>query len=195
MLSIARLLKFKETRKFKLLCLTRDPEGTAFIDELRSNKWRRYAEIHHDFGDPTRVFDLYTLFERRKQTHVCYCGPCALMDTATDITGHWPSGTVHFENFGAGVPEGTENKPFKIRLERTGTTLLVPADKSILDVPRSENVRVPRSCESGTCCSCKAGLCSGEADHRDLALRDDEKQTQTTVCVSWASSNELVRDL
>ena len=195
MLSMARQLRTEGTRRFRLYYLTRDPEGTAFFDELQRDEWHPYVTIHHDFGDPSRAFDFWPLFERPKPAHVYCCGPNALMDAVKDMTGHWQSGTVHFESFGAGNVATKENKPFTVRLERSGTTLDVPADRSILDVLRSANVRVPSSCESGTCGSCKTTLCSGEADHRDLVLLDDERQTQVIVCVSRAKSQELVLDL
>ena len=195
MLSMARQLKSEGIRKFRLVYLARDPESTAFIEELQSDEWRLFVKIHHDFGDPGKAFDFWTLFERPKPAHVFCCGPKALMDTVRDMTGHWQSGTVHFESFGAGNIAAKENAPFKIRLKRSGTALDVPANKSILDVLRGANVRVPSSCESGTCGSCKTGLCSGEADHRDLVLQDDERQTQIMVCVSRAKSHELELDL
>ena len=39
-------------RDFKLYYLARDPEGTAFLDELSSDEWRSSVKIHHDLGDP-----------------------------------------------------------------------------------------------------------------------------------------------
>lgn len=195
MLSMARQLKTEGLRKFRLYYLTRDPEGTAFHDELRSGEWRSQATIHHDFGDPSKGFDFWKLFEHPKAAHVYCCGPQALMDAVRDMTGHWPSGTVHFESFGASHSTANNNTPFTVRLKRSGTSFDIPANRSILDVLRAANVRVPSSCESGTCGSCRTGLCAGEADHRDLVLRDDEKRTQILVCVSRALSDELVLDL
>ncbi|MEX3932237.1 2Fe-2S iron-sulfur cluster-binding protein [Paraburkholderia phymatum] len=196
MLSMARQLRAEGLRQFKLYYLARDPEGTAFLDELSSNEWRQAVTIHHDFGDPAESFDFWPVFEKSKSAqHVYCCGPQALMDTVRDMTGHWPSGTVHFESFGASSANARESTPFMVRLKRSGTSLEIPADRSILDVLRATNVRVPSSCESGTCGSCRTGLCSGEADHRDLVLRGDEKETQIMVCVSRAKSAELVLDL
>ncbi|MBU9206003.1 MULTISPECIES: PDR/VanB family oxidoreductase [Burkholderia cepacia complex] len=195
-LSMARQLRAEGLRPFKLYYLARDPEGTAFLDELGSDDWRSDVKIHHDHGDPSKAFDFWPVFERPKSgAHVYCCGPQALMDTVRDMTGHWPSGTVHFESFGAGHANAHENTPFTVRLARSGTSFDVPANRSILDVLRDANVRVPSSCESGTCGSCRTGLCSGDADHRDLVLRDDEKASQIIVCVSRAKSAELVLDL
>ncbi|GAB3626207.1 Phthalate dioxygenase reductase [Pandoraea terrae] len=195
MLSMARQLISEGLRQFKLYYLARDPAGTAFFDELSSDEWRSRVTIHHDFGDPSKSFDFWPLFERPKAAHVYCCGPQALMDTVRDMTGHWPSGTVHFESFGANNANARENTPFTVRLQRSGTSFEIPTDRSILDVLRAADVRVPSSCESGTCGSCRTGLCSGEADHRDLVLRDDEKETQIMLCVSRAKSEALVLDL
>jgi phthalate 4,5-dioxygenase reductase subunit len=195
MLSMARQLKSEGTRKFSLYYMARDPEGTAFLDELSASEWRQHVTIHHDFGDPAKSFDFWALFERPKTAHVYCCGPQVLMDAVRDMTGHWPSGTVHFESFGVGNETARENKPFKVHLRRSSRSFDIPANRSILDVLRAADVRVPSSCESGTCGSCRTGLCSGEVDHRDLVLRDDEKETQIMVCVSRALSGDLVLDL
>lgn len=194
-LSMARQLKSEGIRKFRLYYLARDPEGTAFIDELQDAEWRQFVKIHHDFGDIGNAFDFWSLLERPKQAHIYCCGPRVLMDTVRDMTGHWPSGTIHFESFGAGAANDRKNTPFSVYLKRSEISLQIPAHKSILDVLRESNVRVPSSCESGTCGSCKVRLCSGEADHRDLVLREDEKQTQIMVCVSRAKTDALVLDL
>lgn len=79
-------------------------------------------KIHHSFGDPAKAFDFWALFERPKAAHVYCCGPQSLMDTVQDMTGHWPSGTVHFESFGAGNANTKENTPFTVQLKRTGTS-------------------------------------------------------------------------
>jgi len=53
---------------------------------------------------------------------------------------------------------------------------------------------VPSSCESGTCGTCRTGLVSGEVDHRDFVLTDDEQATNIMVCISRARSPEIVID-
>ena len=80
-------------------------------------------------------------------------------------------------------------------LAKAGKTLLVLANRSILDALRDHGIRVPSSCESGTCGSCKVRLLKGEADHRDLALLPEEQEDHIMVCVSRAKSDTLVLDL
>ena len=112
------------------------------------------------------------------------------------MTGHWSSSAVHFEDFGAGRPiPGTVDRPLTVRLARSGAVLDVPAGRTILEVLREAGHRVPSSCESGTCGTCRTRYLEGEPEHRDLVLSDRERTREVMVCVSRAKSPELVLDL
>ncbi|MEO7940593.1 MAG: 2Fe-2S iron-sulfur cluster-binding protein, partial [Burkholderiaceae bacterium] len=122
-------------------------------------------------------------------------GPRGLMDAVADMSGHWPSGAIHFESFGVDASQYAANVPFTVRLQRSGTTIAVGADESILEALRAHGHPVPSSCESGTCGTCRTTLLAGEPEHRDMVLMDDEKDHQIMVCVSRANGGELVLDL
>ena len=64
-----------------------------------------------------------------------------------------------------------------------------------LAMAREHGIEVASSCESGTCGTCKQRLVSGEADHRDMVLLDEEKADHIMVCVSRAKDGALVIDL
>jgi len=197
-MAMVRSLAADGTRRFRLVYLTRDAASTAFADTLAEPEFRPHVTVHHDAGDPARTFDLWPLLEKPGATagqHVYCCGPKPLMDAVRDMTGHWPPSAVHFETFGGETAPRPDDLPFEVRLERTGVTLAVPVGRSILDVARQHGVRVPSSCESGTCGSCRTRLLAGEADHRDLVLLDEERGDQIMVCVSRARSPRLVVDL
>jgi phthalate 4,5-dioxygenase reductase subunit len=118
------------------------------------------------------------------------------MQSVRDMTGHWSSAAVHFESFSEGTDtHRKDDRPFLVRLQRSGGTVEIPADKSILETLRRLGHVLPSSCESGTCGTCKTRLVSGEADHRDLVLSDDQKASNIMICVSRARSGELVLDL
>ena len=107
----------------------------------------------------------------------------------------WPAAAIHFESFiDAGAAAKPGDKPFGVVLAKSGDRLEVPVGLSILEVMRSRGHDAPSSCESGTCGTCRTRLVSGEADHRDLVLMDDEKATQIMICVSRARSPEIVID-
>ena len=71
----------------------------------------------------------------------------------------------------------------------------MPADRSILEALRDAGLATTSSCESGTCGTCKTGLLAGDVDHRDMVLMDEEKGERIMICVSRASSGNLVLDL
>lgn len=198
MMAMARQLSSMGDRPFKLYYLTRDPEGTAFRQELLDSDFASSVVMHHDHGDIANAFDLWPVLEKPGAVagrHVYCCGPKPLMDAIKDMTGHWPSRAVHFESFGGDTKPHADDQPFSVQLQKDGRTFVVAVGKSILDTLRAEGVQVASSCESGTCGSCKTRLLDGEADHRDLVLLDEEKGDHIMVCVSRAKSPCLVLDL
>ena len=183
-------------RPFKLYYFTRTRGMMAFRDEFSRPEFRGKVVLHHDEGDPDKSFDLWPVLEEPKGAHLYCCGPRGLMEAVRDMTGHWPSSAVHFEDFGTGrTAAGAEDKPFRVRLASEGRTIEVPVGTSILDAVRGAGRHVPSSCESGTCGTCRVGFSAGEPDHRDLVLSDHERARELIVCVSRAHSPELVLDL
>lgn len=193
-LSMMRHLKSTGHGNFKLYYLTRDAVSTAFIDHIKA-EFASQVHIHHDNGDIEQALDLWPVFEKPANAHVYCCGPKGLMDSVEDMTGHWPSGSVHFESFGVDAKAFAENKAFTVRLEKTGATIDVGAGQTILEALRTAGLRVPSSCESGTCGSCKTHLLSGDVEHRDMVLFEEERVDFIMVCVSRAKAGELVLDL
>ena len=194
--SMIYALQAEGLRNFKLYYLTRTPQAAAFLDELSAPELARHVVVHHTGGDPSKTFDLWSLFEKPVPgVHVYCCGSKRLMDEVKDMTGHWPSSAVHFESFGADTKPHPDDKPIEVVLDQTRLTVQVPVNKSILDTLREHNIRVPSSCESGTCGSCKVRLLEGEPDHRDLCLLPEEQNSYIMVCVSRARSEKLVLDL
>lgn len=193
-LSMMRQLKRTQAGNFKLYYCTRDAAGTAFSKELQA-EFPGQVQIHHDNGDIDEALDLWPVFEKPAAAHVYCCGPRGLMDSVADMSGHWPSGNVHFESFGVDAKAYAENTPFSVRLAKTGKTVEVSAEQTILEALRGSGLRVASSCESGTCGTCKTHLLAGEAEHRDMVLTDEEKADHIMVCVSRAKSPELVLDL
>ena len=177
--------------RFKLYYCTRSADATAFRDELISD-FRSQVVIHHDAGDPAKALDLWPILEKPKG-HLYCCGPRGLMQAVRDMTGHWSPSAVHFEAFTDTAPR-PDDKPFKVKLARSDETIAVPVGTTILEALRAHGLDVPSSCESGTCGTCRTTLIAGEADHRDLALADDERAGKIMVCVSRALSDTLVID-
>ena len=184
-----------EGKRFRLFYCTRSPETTAFLDELSKPEFKNKVTIHHDHGDPGRSLDLRpVLLERKNREHLYCCGPRPLMEAVRDMTGHWSSAAVHFEAFSEAETHKPTDKPFKVRLARSGEVIEVPADKTILEVLRAHGLEVPSSCETGTCGTCRTKLLAGQADHRDLVLAEHERADHIMICVSRARSDEITID-
>ncbi|SRR6266567_106239 len=194
-MAMVRHLKSVGTARFKLYYCTRSPEETAFLDELSAPEYRGHVVFHHDHGDPGRYLDPWPLLERPTGAHVYCCGPRSMLEAVRDMTGHWSSGKVHFESFAdAAAIRTSRDRPFRVRLARSGFVVDVGADQSILEALRAAGLTVPSSCESGTCGTCRTRLVAGVADHRDLVLSDAERESDVMVCVSRAVSDELTID-
>lgn len=194
-MAMIRQLKSIESTKFKLIYCTRAPETTAFLDELSAPEFKGKVKIHHDKGEPNNSLDLWPIFQERKnQQHLYCCGPRALMEVVRDMTGHWPTASVHFEAFSEADTRKSDDKPFTVKLAKTGEVLEVPPSKTILEVLRERGHEAPSSCESGTCGTCRTGLLEGEADHRDLVLTERERGNNIMICVSRAKSQQIVID-
>ena len=188
--SMIRHLRNTSDRPWKLYYLCRDAASTPYADELADPALRGKVLLHHDRGDPAQSYDLWPVLEKPKGAHLYCCGPKGLMDAVRDMTGHWSSSAVHFEDFAVrNVARGEDDKPFVVRFQ--GESIEVAADESILHALRAAGHRIPSSCESGTCGSCRMKLVGGEADHRDLVLTDEERLTNIMVCVSRARSPEI----
>jgi phthalate 4,5-dioxygenase reductase subunit len=194
LLSMSRHLLNQGGPSFKLYYLTRSPETTPFLAELKAPEFAGKVVIHHDQGDLDNAYDLWPVLERPKG-HVYCCGPRGLMDAVRDMTGHWSASAVHFEAFADGSTTRAEDMPFTVKIAATGETFDVPVGTSILDVLRAAGRTVPSSCESGSCGSCRTTLVSGDVDHRDFVLTPGEHATDIMVCVSRGRGGEVVIDI
>ena len=181
-----------EGKSIKLIYCTRTPEQTAYLDEVSKLPG---STIHHSYGNTDDRYDFWDLFETPGRELVYCCGPEALMEEIKAISGHWPEGQIHFEDFSGVEAVRKDDKAFNVTLSRSGRTIEVPSDRSILEALRDAGFETVSSCESGTCGTCRVGLISGDIDHRDLVLMESQKQDNVMICVSRAKSGDLTLDL
>lgn len=184
----------REDKPFRVIYCTRTEEDTAFLADMKEALGDRLT-LHHDGGDPDQVYDFWDHFEEQRDMKVYCCGPQPLLEEIEAISGHWPEGRVIFEDFKPVEVVRADDQPFEVKLEKSGKTVHVPEDRSILEAIRESGVPTVSSCESGTCGTCKTRLISGEVDHRDMVLMDEEKDKFVMICVSRAKEGELVLDL
>ena len=180
--------------KLSMIYCTRSRPEAAFASELEQLLGDQLT-LHHDEGDISKVYDFWDHFEQPKDCHVFCCGPVPLMEEVKAVSGHWPEGRIHFENFAGAQAIQNDDKAFDVTLSKSQQTITIPSDKTILETLRAHDIPVVSSCESGTCGTCKCTLISGLVDHRDHVLMNKEKANSIMICVSRAQSGDLVLDL
>ncbi|MEV6482798.1 PDR/VanB family oxidoreductase [Streptomyces sp. NPDC051576] len=117
------------------------------------------------------------------------CGPEGLMAAVAE---RFPE--VRLERFAPRASTG-DDTAFELELRRSGRTLTVPADSTVLAAVRVELPNTLYSCEQGFCGTCQQRVLEGEVDHRDELLTDAERADSMLICVSRARSVRLVLDL
>lgn len=175
------------------------PSRMAFHDRLvRLAEKGGQVSFHFSDGSTPRmdVYEVVCALNGSPAAHLYCCGPARMVDDFLLAAKRRPSGTVHYERFGAAQPMATEGG-YTVELASTGQRHAVPSGKTILDVLLEAGVDMPYSCGQGVCGSCYTKVISGEVDHRDCFLTEDERATSSAmlICCSGARSGNLVLDL
>ncbi|MFF5988786.1 PDR/VanB family oxidoreductase [Prauserella flavalba] len=178
--------------RWRLLYGGRHRASMAFTADLR-----RYGEcVTLAPQDECGLLDLdAALGAAGEDTLVYCCGPAPLIDA---VQQRCPAERLRVERFAA--PEQAAEAPpggvIEVELARSGRTVRVAPDRSILEALLDEGVDVPNDCRDGICGSCETEVLDGEAEHRDYVLTEKERREGGTmmVCVSRARGQRLVLD-
>ena len=187
-----------EGKAFELHYCARTARNVAFAAELKALVPQDRLHFHLDQGVPGQGLNITQLLKQQPEgAHLYYCGPGGFMKACAEASTHWAPGTVHFEHFKPPQPppKVAPEASFEVRLARLGITVPVLPDQSIVRAIELAGHRVPTSCLSGLCGSCKVEYLEGDVEHNDYILSDEEKTHCLTLCVSRARSPLLVLDL
>ncbi|CAB3788288.1 Phthalate dioxygenase reductase [Paraburkholderia caffeinitolerans] len=196
-LSMARTLAASGAR-FQLHYACRTPGDAAFREEV-AQSCGAHAHLYFDHGDPSRGMPLAQViggyYASGAKRHLYVCGPRPLIDAviATARALHWPADHVHFELFGA-PSAAPGDRACRVELRRSGRTLDVGPQQSILDAMIDAGLDPLFDCRRGECGVCALRVLEGTPEHRDYALGDEEREQQMCICVSRARSESLVLD-
>ena len=116
-LSMARYLD-KKGKMLRIIYVSRSPEESAYLDELMRDFDGRII-VHHDGGAPDAVYDFWDDLVTPRATHVFCCGPKPLMDEIKAVSGHWPEGRVHFEDFKPVDVVRQDDVSFEVELKKS----------------------------------------------------------------------------
>lgn len=182
-----------------LIYLGRARSTMAFAEPL-SDAYGDRVTLWPD--DENGLFDLEAaLREPAEQTLVYCCGPEQLLSAAERHCAHWPEGSLHIERFAAKASVAEAGvaalETFQVVCQRSGVTVEVSEDTSILEALEDADVPILSSCLEGICGTCEATVLEGTPDHRDSMLTDAERACGNKIltCVSRSCSEKLVLDL
>jgi ferredoxin-NADP reductase len=181
---------------WRLLYGGRERASMGFLEELAQYGDRVKIVPQAEEG----MLDLESaLGTPQPNTLVYCCGPEPLLGAVEKFCEKWPPGSLHLERFSA-KPQSRAaeaDSTFELVLQRSGVTLEVPPDKSVLTVIREAGVSVLASCLEGVCGTCETEVIEGDVDHRDSVLNEEEQASNEymMVCVSRCRSPRLVLDL
>lgn len=171
----------------------------AHLDDLAELGRSPGITVHLATGE-SEMLDLMTarFADQPLGTHAYACGPAGLLETYQQVGlgAGWPADRLHLERFAA--PELDPGAPFTATVRSTGTRLDVAPGVSLLTALLEAGVAVPNLCRQGVCGECLIPVRSGEVEHRDFVLSEDERAVgdRMLCCVSRGVENvELEVDL
>lgn len=180
---------------WSLLYGGRRRSSMAFVDELavHGERLRTWPEDEKGLLPLAEV-----LGTPRPGTMVYACGPEGLLQAVEQQCAAWPPGSLHVERF---APRPMTSAPaattFEVVCQRSGVTLQVPADRSILEMAEEAGINALSSCQEGVCGTCETAVLEGVPDHRDSLLSPEEQDANDfmMICVSRCQGSRLVLDL
>lgn len=170
-----------------------------FQHELSNWPFAPNIDIHLDRDDKPSIDLSKVLHAPDERTLVYCCGPLGFNKWIKDaaIALGWGASQIRQELF-VGYPHKVgKSKAFDVVLEKTGQTIHIPAHRSLLDMLELEKVPVKYACLQGTCGTCLTAVVSGNVDHRDAVLSEEEKMENTKIClcVSRAEGDSITLNL
>jgi ferredoxin len=166
----------------------------AFLDELTQYQDRVRIWPQDELG----LLDLNRELADAAGGAVYCCGPEGLLSAVESRAADWPPGTLHVERFSPREQTApAKAHGFVVELARSGRSVTVRPEQSIIDALAAAGVPVESSCELGICGTCETKILSGAAEHRDSILSAAERQAQCSmmICVSTAIGDRIVLDL
>ena len=196
-------------KRVKLVYCARRRDAAAFIEELEALSRDIHCDIssdissdihyHFDTEHDGKPFDLSAFMAQQSPDVDAYCcGPSVMLDAFEAACASAGVTRVHVERFAADTTlTQAPRVGYQVQLAKSGLTLDVNPDTSLLDTVLAAGVDVDHSCMEGICGACETAVLSGCPDHRDSVLSKAEKASNKVImlCVSGAKQGPLVLDL
>lgn len=181
---------------WRLLYLGRDQDRMAY-QEIKQHYPAR-VRIHTTAnGQRASLREWLGVLDATSMVYAC--GPQSLLDVLPGECEGLPSQRLRVERFTNDKLNSApiSSEPYDIVLNRRGETVHAEGRQSVAEALDHAGISLSTSCSRGVCGTCEVGVLSGQVDHRDTILEDDERTAGTCMfpCVSRAADKELVLDL
>ena len=195
--SMAHALK-RDGRQFTVHFAARSSREAPYLAELQREFGANLQTYWSELGTGARA-DIEALLTNSPAEAVFYvCGPQRMLDAAREVADRLQlrDDRIRFERFAAPMAEAGD-RPFEVKLRRTGVVLQVPIGRSILDVLLASGELPTYDCKTGTCGTCAVKVLEGQPDHRDMALSraDRDESGLMCTCVSRSLGDRLTLDM
>lgn len=187
-------------KPFALHYFSRGIDHTAFHQRLQTGDYADRVTFHEGLDVADSGIELRRILaDPEPGAQVYMCGPGPFMDAAEGLAlENWPADAIRLERFAANpVLAGAPTSAFQVELARTGVTLDVGAEETILQVLEANGIDAAFSCEQGVCGTCVTDVIKGEPEHRDSFLSSKQQASGKLMClcVSRAKGQKIVLNL
>lgn len=182
----------RKTPNVSLHYAVRSRADAAYAEELATLLGDRLSI--HATADGERL-DLAQLFAALPaDAAVLFCGPMRMLEAARAAwaaCGRLAS-DLSYETFGSSGRLAAE--PFRVRLRSSGEEIVVPRDRSMLDVLNAAGHEIMADCRRGECGVCAVDVIDvdGEIDHRDVFFSAHEKHANRKLCPCVSRAHGVV---
>lgn len=185
---------------FEMHYCTRDPERAAFRERLTEARFADRVHLYFDSAPADERVNLRALLATPETgKHLYVCGPAGFIGAVLDaaVAAGWDERNLHREYFAAAAQPEAASSDFRVELASSGQVIDVKDSQTVIAALLAAGIDVPTSCEQGVCGTCLTRVLSGEPDHRDVYLTDEERAANDCFlpCCSRSKSPVLVLDL
>lgn len=191
---MAMALTLKRTeRLFQFHYIGRSLKEMAYIEDLQS-EFDELLNIHTS----QQGVNFSKIMANVTDDAVFYiCGPERLINGALEASIQLgiAESRIRFERFSRSAIDNQQS--IEVELRRSGQTIHVSSNQSILSAVEAAGVKTLSECKVGNCGTCAVKVLEGTPLHLDSALSERERTQgkKMCICVSRAKSAKLVLDL
>ncbi len=164
----------------------------AYLDDLAEKLGDR-LQVHA--SDEGHRLDLdATIARLPADAMVILCGPLRLLDAARQSwsAAGRPASDLSYETFGSSGLLSTE--AFRVRIRNSGAEIVVPPNRSMLDVLNEAGHEVMSDCRRGECgvCAIDVVALDSQIDHRDVFFSAHQRQENRKMCPCVSRAHGVV---